>query len=371
MENQIVFIPIKDLYLDTANPRLPDRLRSDKSVSEGAIIDWMLEDASLLDLVMSISTNGYFPGEPILVVQEHGRNMVVEGNRRLAACKILCAPDADWKRKVAIQGILRESSSQSVPNRLPVLIFATRREILDYLGYRHVTGVQSWSPLAKARYLNELFDIHKRERPADPDATIHRLLTKKIASRVDAVRRSLTTYRLFLIIKESRFFKIQGLDEDTLEFSKLSDAATKYEKIRTFLGVDFDREDPLQNLNYENLAELVHWIFEKNAQNQTRVGDSRNFPILAEIVSHPDAIQSFREGSDLRSASMMTGYPSDQFNQFVTEALVQMKNALGIVSRIEIFDPTSKSNLKEIERAARNLSLIANEAEELAQTESL
>ncbi len=39
--------------------------------------------------MLSIGQQGYFPGEPLLAVKSNGNYIVVEGNRRLAAVKLL------------------------------------------------------------------------------------------------------------------------------------------------------------------------------------------------------------------------------------------------------------------------------------------
>ena len=86
MHQQLIELDVGDLHLDPASPRLPRALHHS---SDQEIIDWMLQDASLIELMLAIGTNGYFAGEPLLVTQENGRNIVVEGNRRLSSLILL------------------------------------------------------------------------------------------------------------------------------------------------------------------------------------------------------------------------------------------------------------------------------------------
>ena len=366
LDKTIRYIPLRQLKLDRENPRLPERLRTKgKKVSEDDIIAWMLEDASLLDLVMSISTNGYFPGEPVLVVEdatEPGNYVVVEGNRRVAACKIIQTPQQDRVRKISIQDIVRQGNPELFPNEIPVLVFEQRREILDYLGYRHVTGIQSWSPLAKARYLNELFEVYTKENQELSQDFIYRLITRKIASRVDYVKRLLTSYQLYQIIHDAGFYRIRGLDESTLEFSKLSDAATKYVKLREHLGVNLEAENPLKYLNSDHLKELVQWLFERNIQNVTRIGESRNISLLAAVFGNPESLRAFREGADLDSAVLRSEYPREQFRKFVQEGLENLKSAYEITYRVDVFEPSVKENLEEINALIKKLATLIRES---------
>jgi hypothetical protein len=39
---------------------------------------------------------------------------------------------------------------------LPCIIFDRKEQIMQYLGYRHVTGIKSWSVASKAKYLYSL-----------------------------------------------------------------------------------------------------------------------------------------------------------------------------------------------------------------------
>lgn len=366
LDKTIRYIPIAHLQLDRENPRLPERLRGiDKKISEDQIISWMLEDASLLDLVMSISTNGYFPGEPVLVVENaelKGHYIVVEGNRRVAACKIIQTPDKDRVRKIAIQDIIRQGNQELFPNEIPILVFDRRREIIDYLGYRHVTGIQSWSPLAKARYLNELFNVYSEEHPEHNHDFIYRLITRRIASRIDYVKRLLVSFQLYQIIQDAGFYRIKGLDESTLEFSKLSDAATKYVKLRDFLGINLEEENPLNRLNIEHFHDLVHWLFERNNQNITRIGESRNIALLADVVGNPDSLKAFKEGADLPSALLRSEYPREQFRKFVQEGLENLKSAYEITYRVDVFEPSVRENLEEINAIIRKVATIIRES---------
>jgi hypothetical protein len=87
MSNEIKYIETSKLEFDPENPRFY-RL-NDRAGSDTAVIEEMLDDESVQDLMLSIGEQGYFPGEPLLVVKKGKKFVVVEGNRRLAAVKLL------------------------------------------------------------------------------------------------------------------------------------------------------------------------------------------------------------------------------------------------------------------------------------------
>ena len=145
-------IPVTNLILDSKNPRLP---KSMSNKSEKEIINFLLSDASLIELMLAISKNDFFEGEQLLVVPDEGdKYLVVEGNRRLSAVKLLHNPELGEVYKSKIEQVIREAEHK--PTDLPCLIFEDKDEILKYLGYRHITGIKSWKLLEKARYLAKL-----------------------------------------------------------------------------------------------------------------------------------------------------------------------------------------------------------------------
>jgi hypothetical protein len=138
---QLTFISVDDLRLDLDNPRLPDSLLNDIR-DENKIVNWMLEDASLIELMAAISENDFFVGEALLVVKENGNNVVIEGNRRLASVKVLNNPQIACLHQRKVREVV--DTARYTPNEIPCIFFEERREIEQYLGYRHVTGVKTW-----------------------------------------------------------------------------------------------------------------------------------------------------------------------------------------------------------------------------------
>lgn len=53
--------------------------------------------------------------------------------------------------------------SKNAPSVAPCIIYDNEADIIDYLGYRHITGVKDWGALEKARYLDRLYDQHEND----------------------------------------------------------------------------------------------------------------------------------------------------------------------------------------------------------------
>lgn len=56
----IEYISVSNLHFDPENPRLPTTTLD--RTNEAEVINWMLRDASIIELMGSIGEKGFFPG---------------------------------------------------------------------------------------------------------------------------------------------------------------------------------------------------------------------------------------------------------------------------------------------------------------------
>ena len=96
IDTNIRYAPLGDLYLDAKNPRL-GRQNTSKDLSQDQILE-LMKDWALEELALSFLESGFWPQEALIVVRENvgagQRLVVVEGNRRLAALKLVVAARA-------------------------------------------------------------------------------------------------------------------------------------------------------------------------------------------------------------------------------------------------------------------------------------
>jgi len=346
MEYKELFIAdVSELEFDQKNPRLPKKLNNQ---TDEKVIEWMLLDASLLDLIASIAINGFFPGEPLLVVKNKSTNKytVVEGNRRLASCKILNNPNLASIKQKTIENIISETPKSNIPKSVPAFLFEERMDILQYLGYRHVTGVKSWGALPKAKYLYELFGLDTSTKSLKDKS---KDLAKKIGSRGDYVMRLLTSYQLYLKLEKNNFFEINNLSEENIEFSNLVDSATRFSNISNYLNINFEAENPLAELNDEKFKELCIWLFARDEENKTQIGENRNIRILNSVIDNKKALEAFREFTPIKEAYLFTEAPDQIYEKSIKSALNNLKNAKDVISHIkDLTKDKSKDNLTDV-----------------------
>ena len=88
MTDTISNVKINDLLLDLENLCLLESVDRDQQ----SMLDHIAETTTIEELMEAIAENNFFQGEPIIVVPDQknkGKYLVVEGNRRLTAVKLL------------------------------------------------------------------------------------------------------------------------------------------------------------------------------------------------------------------------------------------------------------------------------------------
>ena len=145
---------VTTLQLDAKNPRIP---ASGASREQRDLIAELVEHDKVYELAKEITDQGYVPVESLVAVIEDGKHVVLEGNRRLAALKLLIAPESapdKWVKRF-------RSLSARVPldsiKRVNVLYAPTRDAAAPFLMQKHTREqVERWSTIMQARFFRSL-----------------------------------------------------------------------------------------------------------------------------------------------------------------------------------------------------------------------
>ena len=145
---------VSTLELDPLNPRIPALI---DTPSQRDIVAYLVEHEDVLDLAKSIADfGGLYPNESLIAVEEDGRKTVVEGNRRLAALKLLNSPDpAPDNMKGKFRSLIHNLPTEAIEKVEVVL--APSRAAAHAIVARH-TGdvVKRWSRTQQAKYIRTL-----------------------------------------------------------------------------------------------------------------------------------------------------------------------------------------------------------------------
>lgn len=363
---QVVQLPVSSLLHDPENPRLPPKFRAKKN-EEAEVIDWMLHDASLLELIGAIAQVGYFPGEPLLVTpcdpaSIGGPYYVVEGNRRFTAVELLLNPEKATIYKELIAKLSAEARQKEKLNFLPVIIYKQRREILDYLGYRHVTGIKEWGTFEKAEYLSQLSMATPYKDMLVDDQ--HKALARAIGSRADYVARLLTARALFQQAERDNLLGPLDLERLQSQFSLLT-TALSYQNIASFVNLD-PQDISLDGLSTPEFSQLLRWLYQPKgeATSKSVIGESRNLKKLSRVVNNPRAVAHLKQTDDLEGADQRsnTTDPTDSFRAQLGQIDTGLRVALEMVVGLENLDYSDQATVTSIDTKVGQLERTVKKA---------
>ena len=330
---------IELLEFDKENPRLPTSVRNK---DDDSILKYLATKTRIENLMTSIGENGFFPGEAMVVTPHGSKYTVIEGNRRLTALRLLQDPAL-----VKIPSIDRAAGDAiNKPTKVPVFVVHSREDTLQYLGFRHISGVQRWDPLAKARYLESLFDRSQGE-PQQRYISVAR----EIGSTSTTVRRNLDALAAYKIIEEKGFYDIADIEEETFQFGTFYTAVSNAD-IANFIGTrdGGTPKHPITNLDVvdkEHLDELVKYMFERDARGNTKLGESRNIGKLGAVLTNPSSLQALRLGQSLDAAYRLTPHGRDDFMRHMNQAIEELKQANANLYAVEQDDQPAKNAVSE------------------------
>lgn len=275
-------VPFEKLDLDPDNPRLPEGLQGQ---SQDTLLTYLADNTALDELMQSFADNGFFRHEPLIGVRRDGdRVTVLEGNRRLAALKILLgAPEAIDQ---GLEPVLEARLSEAVRNDLrvvPTYLVADRQDVHKYLGFRHIGGIKTWSAEAKARYLMLETDRAAQEGSANPFLDVAR----RVGSNSQGVRNA---YTAVCTLRHAR--DDLGLDvNDVLRrrFGVWSRCMTAAD-VRHYLGLNGARDywsvvDDIGSLDSKPVAEVLNDL-SAHAEQPPLLYDSRLVTVYGQVLQH-------------------------------------------------------------------------------------
>lgn len=151
-KRQTQTLPIGRLLLDPQNPR-HEPVESQREAIYALIAS---ERHKLVVLANDIKENGLSPIDRLLVIK-HGRNyVVVEGNRRLAALKLLANPGLA-EHTIISAAIKRVARDADVPHEAECTIIGSRSDSKHWVDLRHAgeaegAGIVRWNTFASNRF---------------------------------------------------------------------------------------------------------------------------------------------------------------------------------------------------------------------------
>lgn len=277
-------LPLDSLRYDPKNPRIVEQIGENPTQPQ---IQALLlgDEMKARELVPSFIENGYIPCEPLIVRPFRGEHIVIEGNRRLAALRSMVESDEPEERQAV------ERFGLTNP---PCLLFeGDEKQLLAYLGLRHLSKTKDWGTSAKAAFVERVlragFDLPNAGR-----------LTNVTTS---ALRLMLLTRRLFVEANELGLDLTSAGAEGETIFWHLGDAIRRT-NTKKYLSLE-ENANPLNAPSYDQskFENLIAWLYGNSKTRQMRIiGSIRDIASLDQCLGNERARRALENGANIEEA---------------------------------------------------------------------
>lgn len=346
---EIVQVAPDDLHFDFKNPRIAEFDISPKAAEEEILkILWDVMGAE--EIALSIISSGFFDHEPLIAIKEGGKNIVIEGNRRLAAIKCILHPSMAEKVGINKNALVAKKDVKEDLEEIPIIFVESRQEAWYYIGFKHINGAQKWGSYAKAQYISE---IHKD----------YGISLGAIAYQIGDTHRTVQKlYQGLQVIEQAERAKIfdrRDIKAGRLYFSHLY-TAINYDGFKDYLGLrDKDEEttDPVPENKLNNLSSVLTWLYGSKKREIEPVIKSQNpdIRLLENVIKSDEAISALDRGYPLLHAYEVSRPKDVTFTETLNETKRNLQKALSI--QTEGYDGSDESLL----RLAGTIAAISDE----------
>lgn len=334
-------VPTQYLEFDPDNPRLVED--GIKNPDDSDIILALADTADLSEVVQSIASNGYFDIEPLIGQRIGNKWRVLEGNRRLAAIRILQNPALAKGTGVSVP----EISAKNMETLKEVSVYAVnnKEEAREYIGFKHINGPHKWDALAKARFAA---DWYKNEKASG--VTIDKI-AKRLGDGHDTVARLVNGMFVLDQAKDAKIFEISDrYPGKRFAFSHLYTALTR-PGYRNFLGLpeewrlDDPQPNPVPKNHLDELKLVLGWLYGSKSDGVKPVITSQNPDIknLAAVLSNSRARTIMMSRNNLVEAHASIEPKGARFEGALVNAKQEAETALSMVTG---FDPEDSTLLE-------------------------
>ena len=302
-------IEIEKLFLDNNNPRFGGDVNANQKQED--VLDVIVKTFGIDDVLSSIAVNGYFEAEPLVCKKENDdKYIVLEGNRRLAACLIIMGDNRARNHSNLTNHYKKiwESHGSKPINPIPAVVFEGENldpTILSYLGVRHIAASQPWDSYAKAAWVAKV--VEKNDLPlAD--------ISLMIGDNNKTISRLLEGYYFIRQLIESG--KFQPQDSIRKGRGSVTDypfswvyTMLSYSTVRDYLNL---RNDPTNNTpiaeNKLTEAALVttSMFGDKSIGKSSAISDSRQLGDLAAVFADTDKVLLLESGKTVEEIERAT-----------------------------------------------------------------
>lgn len=318
---------VSSLKFDLRNPRIPETTFE----SEDEAILYLVDYADVEELVESIGNSGWLEFEPLIVLND-GTGTVLEGNRRLAALRILRDKRIQQLTGVPIPDRVHPGAT---PETVKVLLVESRQVARDYIGFKHINGAFKWDALAKARYAWEWLN-------EDTDATIE-LVSSRLGDKHRTVSRMVNGYSVLIQAEQNGFDRGQ-IDKRSFYFSHLytslaTPAVREYLSLRGS-SVELLGANPVPKEKLQNLQRYMGWLYGQKGEPALVRSQNPDLNRLVAVLGNDSATRVLESTRDLVEAHDMV---EDKGARFTSALYALNRDVKNLASQVGSYDGEQES----------------------------
>lgn len=253
---------LNTLRLDLNNPRI--RYRG-TDLNQSQILQYLIDYEKVYELAKKISEEGYFVGEEPIICIENDKKIVLEGNRRTAALKLLQDPNK-FLSKTKAKTLLTNIKTNGFPvNRKLKCYIAPNRLLANPIIYERHQGnsLEKWKTGNQYTFVAEMF--------YEDGLTIEEIC-RVLNEKKSKILKPLKAYNLFIEGKKTlKMIEDISIDISDFDITNLERFYT-FEDARKLIGVEFNDNTGglLINLPEEEFRKRLAVVFKM-------LMDSENF----------------------------------------------------------------------------------------------
>jgi hypothetical protein len=304
-------IDINKLEFDTHNPRLVE-FDHQGNVGEEKLVEILCRVMSVEEIILSLHHSGYFKNDPLIAIPNKDKYIVIEGNRRLAAIKVITQYE---KYKKFYPTILPPPTEEVVSRlqKIPVVIEQSRENAWQFIGFKHVNGASKWNSYAKAEYIAQ---VHNQFNVSLTDIGLQIGDTNKTVQRL---------YQSLMVIDQAenkKVFNKSDINAPRLYFSHLY-TGLQYEGIREYIGLkeaEAETKEPVSNIN--ELGEVLEYMYgsKKKGIKSVIVSQNPDLRYFDAVIKSPQARSALRATNDLYTAYEISQPDDLKFSDSLNDA---------------------------------------------------
>ena len=319
-------VPVERLVLDRRNPRL---IAVGEELEDAGIIAALYQSEDLSELLESIASNGYMDIEPLIVLEDGDRFIVLEGNRRLAAIRLFREPgleaDVSRARRVRIRVPHCPEKYRGTLDYVTVYRVASREEARPFIGFKHINGAAKWESYAKAKFAADWY--------RGGEVTLAGIASR-IGDRHDTVKRMVNATYVLEQAKATSKFSIDDRMSRRFNFSHLYTALSRQAYMQ-FLGLgaawsSFEpKSSPVHPERLERLREILKWLYGSREHGVPPVVTSQNPHIkhLGEVLLSDEGLTVLRATGSLAEAHSSSQPAGGKFSAALLRARREIRDA--------------------------------------------